>query len=290
MPATKVRQIPINIVGPGRLGTALAINLRNAGWPISNIVVRPEKRVAPATSRLARKVGATVSKLGSHAPLQGLVWITVPDDQIARVAAELASTQDWRGIVVFHSSGALTSHELAVLVARGAKVASVHPGMTFVHGVRQTLSGVPFGIEGGDAAVRLARRIVASVGGIPVNIATANKVLYHAFDAFASPLLIALMAALEEVGAAAGIPAKDVKRMAGPLLQQTLKNYLDHSAAKAFSGPFVRGDAAVIQRHLATLKPLPHAGEVYRALARIAVSRLPVKNREALAAILRAKG
>jgi len=189
--------------------------------------------------------------------------------------------------VVFHSSGALTSYELEALVTRGAKAASVHPGMTFVHGVRQTMRGVPFGIEGDAGAVRLARRVITSMGGTSVNVATSEKVLYHAFDAFASPLLVALMAALEEVGEAAGIAAKDVRRMAGPLLQQTLKNYLDHSAAKAFSGPFIRGDAAVIRRHLTALEPLSHAREVYRALARTAVARLPVKNREALEELLR---
>jgi predicted short-subunit dehydrogenase-like oxidoreductase (DUF2520 family) len=286
MSVAKSFRVPVNIVGPGRLGTALAKNLHRAGWPIQQIVVRPGKRISAATNRLARQLGAGVGKLGSELSLSGLVWITVPDDAIAQVAARLAPTQDWRGRVVFHSSGALTSRKLAPLASRGASVASVHPGMTFVHGIEQSLRGVPFGIEGDAKALRLARGVIASLGGRAVTISAERKALYHAFDAFASPLLIALMTALEEVGGAAGIHASKVRAMAAPLLQQTLKNYVEHSAAEAFSGPFVRGDAAVIERHLRALESLPNARAVYVALARTAVARLPVKSRGAMERLL----
>jgi predicted short-subunit dehydrogenase-like oxidoreductase (DUF2520 family) len=190
-------------------------------------------------------------------------------------------------MTVFHSSGTLTSDALQPLRERGATVASVHPGMTFVAKSTPALKGVPFGIEGDAPALRLARRVIAGVGGTAVPIRKENKVLYHAFDAFASPLLIALMATLEEVGMAAGIPQAKLRTMAGPLLRQTLENYLKHGAAAAFSGPFVRGDVGVIRGHLERLRDAPLARASYVALARVAVNRLPVKNRRALEKSLR---
>ncbi len=84
-------------------------------------------------------------------------------------------------------------------------MASVHPGMTFVHKVMPSFIGVPFGVEGDAAALRLARKMVADLGGTAYTIPRENKVLYHAFGTFASPLLIGLMAALEQVGKEAGI-------------------------------------------------------------------------------------
>ena len=250
------------------------------------MVVRSRERISRDVARLARGTNARVVELGADLLPPGLVWITAPDDAIAGVAARLARAQDWRGSVVFHSSGALTSDVLAPLRHRGAKVASVHPGMTFVRKVVPSLSGVPFGVEGDAGAIRLAKRIVASVGGTAFTIRKENKVLYHAFGTFASPLFIALMAALEETGRAAGIRRSQARVMAGPLLQQTLRNYLEHGAAAAFSGPLIRGDVATIRGHLQAMKVNPAARRAYVALARVAVKELPVKNRTALNKLL----
>lgn len=287
MPKAKAADRAVCILGPGRLGAALAMNLRNAGWKVTALVVGPRRKVTGRVRKLAAAVDASITHLGEKPLASGLVWITVPDNAIEGVAAKLAAQQSWKGRVVFHSSGALTSDALQVLRAKGARVASVHPGMTFVHGSMPELREVPFGIEGDPAALRVARQIIRELGGIVVTIRKENKVLYHAFDAFASPILIALMAALEEVGMAAGIERTAVSSMAGPLLQTTLNNYLEHGAAAAFSGPFIRGDVAVIQRHLEALRQLPHAQEVYKALARVAVKKLPVKNRNKIREVVR---
>lgn len=263
------------------------MNLRSAGWKVTGLVVGPRRKVTERVRKLAAAVNSSITRLGVEPLASGLVWITVPDNSIEGVAAKLAAQQSWKGRVVFHSSGALTSDALQALRAKGASVASVHPGMTFVHGSVPDLRNVPFGIQGDPRALRVARQIIREMGGIAMTIRKENKVLYHAFDAFASPILIALMAALEDVGMAAGIGRTAVSRMAGPLLQKTLNNYLEHGAAAAFSGPFIRGDVAVVERHLDALRELPHAQEVYKALARMAVKKLPVKNRNKIREVVR---
>jgi predicted short-subunit dehydrogenase-like oxidoreductase (DUF2520 family) len=261
---------------------ALALTLPAAGYVVKFIAARPKSIASRETKGLARRVKARLVALGKVPLDSDLVWITVPDDAIAATALRLAPTQDWRGKIVFHSSGALTSDDLAPLRAQGAKVASVHPGMTFVRGPAPLMLGVAFAVEGDPAAVRVAKRIVKDMGGTTYAIKKRNKVLYHAFGSFASPLVIALMASLERVAQAAGIRSDDVKTMMVPLLVQTLRNYLQHDAASAFSGPLVRGDVATVRRHLEELKAVPEARAVYIALARSAVMNLPVKNRKAM--------
>jgi predicted short-subunit dehydrogenase-like oxidoreductase (DUF2520 family) len=211
-----------------------------------------------------------------------IIWLAVPDDAISRLAAQLAPTQSWKGKSVFHSSGARTSDELAALKKRGARVASVHPMMTFVRGRKPQWRGVTFDIEGDAPAVKLAHEIVLTLGGNPLLLEKQNKALYHTFGSFASPLIIALLSAMEQVAEAAGVSAKEAKRMAWPLLSRTLENYLRKDAARAFSGPLVRGDVQTVRKHLAHLKRTPEAREVYAALVRLALKRLPVKNAEAL--------
>jgi predicted short-subunit dehydrogenase-like oxidoreductase (DUF2520 family) len=268
----------ISIVGPGSLGSALARTLTEAGYPVSAVVVRQGSRRIRQAKALARRIGAEVVTFGKRPRTTDIVWVAVPDDAIAGVARQLAQSGDWKGKLVFHSSGALTSDELAPLRAKGARVASVHPMMTFVRGEVPELAEVAFAMEGDGAAVRVARSIVEHLGGKPFVIKKENKVLYHAFGSFASPLVIALMASMEQVGIAAGIPNRDIKAVIGPLLEQTLRNYLQRHAAAAFTGPLARGDVATIRRHLLAMEKLPETKMVYVSLATAAAKTLPVRN------------
>ncbi|MGB7552798.1 MAG: Rossmann-like and DUF2520 domain-containing protein [Candidatus Korobacteraceae bacterium] len=281
------RPLTVSIVGPGNLGTALALTLPSAGYVVKFIAARAKSLASAETTGLARRVKAQLTTLGKEPLDSDLVWITVPDDAIAATALRLARTQDWQGKIVFHSSGALTSDDLAPLRERGAKVASVHPGMTFVRGPAPQMLGVAFAVEGDAAATRLAKRIVEDLGGTTYAINKRNKVLYHVFGSFASPMVIALMTSLERVAKAAGIKSGDIKTMMVPLLWQTLRNYLQHDAASAFSGPLARGDVATVRRHLEELKLLPEARAVYVALAKSALKNLPVKNRRAMERVLK---
>lgn len=268
----------ISIIGPGNLGTALALTLPRAGYEVRFLATRHKRA---HLSALARKVHARVIDVGKPLPTD-VVWITVPDDAITGVARLLASSQDWKGKIVFHSSGALTSDELAALQAKGARVASLHPMMTFVPDALPEMAGISFAIEGDKAALRVAKSIVTDLGGRSFVIKKQNKVLYHVFGSFASPMVIALMASLEQVARAAGIRQSEIKRVMEPLLSQTFQNYLQQNAAASFSGPLVRGDVATVRKHLAELRNLPQAKAVYVALARASLSFLPVRNRKML--------
>jgi predicted short-subunit dehydrogenase-like oxidoreductase (DUF2520 family) len=265
------------------------LTLPSAGYVVKFIAARAKSIASRETTGLAGRLKAQLVTLGKEPLDSDVIWITVPDDAIAATAMQLARSQDWRGKIVFHSSGALTSDDLAPLREKGAKVASVHPGMTFVRGPAPQMHGVAFALEGDPAATRLAKEIVEGLGGTPYAIHKRNKVLYHAFGSFASPMVIALMASLERVARAAGIKPADIKTMMVPLLLQTLRNYLQHDAASAFSGPLVRGDVATVRRHLKELQVVPEARAVYIALAESALKNLPVKNRKAMARELKSR-
>lgn len=272
----------IAIVGAGSLGRALAVALRSAGYGIIEIVYR-EGGSRQRARRLAAQVHSRAVELPRARLKAEVVWICVPDSNIADCAQELAGLADWRGKIALHPSGALASDELQALRRRGAAVASAHPLMTFVRRSSPTLAGVAFAIEGDAAAVRTARRMVRDLGGAAFSIRRQDKTLYHAWGTFASPLLIALLASAEQVAIAAGVRSRAAarKRML-PILGQTLRNYGALGPGDAFSGPLVRGDVATVQRHLAALRTLPSAKQVYVALAQAALETLPVRNRKEL--------
>jgi len=279
-----VRKPSIAVVGAGNLARTLVPALHRAGYRISDVVVRDRAESLRRGSAMARRVGARVAPAGATVNAD-VLWICVTDDAIGKIARELAPI--WKGRVALHSSGALSSEELAPLRRKGAAVASLHPMMTFVGQGTPSLAGVPFAVEGDPAAVRVAAKIAKDLGGSVFPIARSGKTLYHAMGSFASPLIIATLAMAERIGQAAGIPKKDVPRVIESLLRRTVENYFRAGAGKAFSGPIVRADLQTVRRHLKALEKVPGAREIYLALARSAVANLPVRDRNALRKLLK---
>jgi predicted short-subunit dehydrogenase-like oxidoreductase (DUF2520 family) len=279
------RKTRIAIVGPGRLGAALARHLKQAGYTIPEIIHHGSQK--RGTRSLARTVGARASSIANAQLNANLIWFCVPDRQIAAAALSLANNGNWKGKIAFHSSGALTSSELDVLRRKSAAVASVHPLMTFVAGTVPPLQRVPFAVEGDPKAVSVARKIARNLGGRPFAIEPKHKVAYHAWGAFTSPLLVALLVNAEQVARAAGVSAVEARRKMLPILKQTIENYRELGPAGAFSGPLVRGDAEIVRKHLQILRKIPGATEVYIGLARTALNHLPVQNPERIKRALR---
>ncbi len=272
----------IAIVGPGRLGRALAMELKQAGYTISEIISRNTVASKRKARELARKVEAQASTRDNAHLKVDLVWFCVPDREIAVASQELASVVDWKKKSAFHSSGALLSDELDAVRRRGAAVASVHPLMTFVGGSIPSLKHVPFAVEGDAAAVAMAWRIVRDLGGEVFTIRRQHKTAYHAWGAFTSPLLVATLVTGEQLARAAGLSAVEARKKMLPIVRQTIANYQALGPAGAFSGPIVRGDVGIVRKHLSVLKKFPETRDVYLALARAALRYLPARNRAKL--------
>jgi predicted short-subunit dehydrogenase-like oxidoreductase (DUF2520 family) len=282
------RKPSIAIVGAGNLGTALALALREAGYPVESVIARSGKSLTRAKG-LAEQIGAR-AVLGAEEVRARVLWLCVPDSEIARAALSLAERFQGKGKIVLHSSGALGSETLEPLRRKGAAAASVHPLMTFVQGSRPSLAGVWFAIEGNLVAVRVARGIVRDLGGESYGISQKEKKAYHAWGTFASPLLTALLATTEQVAGLAGVTKKAARQRMLPILLQTVKNYGTLGAAAGFSGPIVRGDVETVRRHLEVLRTAPVPRKVYMALARAALEYLPGKNRKLLQKLLDSAG
>jgi len=274
----------ITILGPGRLGTTLALALAQAGYKV--VELASPARSARRTKALAKKVGARALVTPPTHVRSDLLWLCVPDAEILPVARELAAKKSWSGSIALHSSGSLSSDELRALRQCGASVASAHPLMTFVRGSRPSLEGVPWAVEGDATAVRVARRIISDLGGESAILRKSAKPAYHAWGAFLSPLLVAHLVTAEQVARAAGLSAAAARKKMLPIVRQTIANYAALGPGGAFSGPLVRGDAEVVGMHLKALKRLRGANQVYRALAREALRELPVQRRKQLEKIL----
>jgi predicted short-subunit dehydrogenase-like oxidoreductase (DUF2520 family) len=272
----------IAIIGPGALGSSLALALYQHGFRIAELIARDVR--IPATRRLARKVNAKLSSTQKPELAADIVWICVPDDAIALLASSLR-TRKWKEKTVLHASGALTADVLQPLKSRGAAIASAHPMMSFVRTTQTGFKDVWFALEGDRRAVKTAGELVSALEAKSFTISADLKPLYHLFGGFLSPFLVTVLSAAEQLGRKAGLPSRQLPQIMRPIVMRTLENYFAKGAAASFSGPLGRGDIETIRKHVSAISRLPER-DLHRALVRQATRTLPVKRAKEILATL----
>ncbi len=244
------RRPTVFVVGLGRLGTALARALAAHGWQVQAWSRTPTRRRLP---------GVTLRSGGVPTEVEGakLVLLTVPDRAIAAVATDLAQRGlVGRGQVVAHCAGALDLEPLQAAAAAGAAIGSLHPLVAASPGAVQ-LTGKAAAIDGVPAAARLLRRVARTVGLRPLQVPAAGRVRYHAAASLAANGLVALADLAAELLASTGVAREQALAALLPLLASSLENLQRTGLPDALTGPVARGDAAVVQAHLAALRELP---------------------------------
>ncbi len=281
----------VAIVGAGRVGTAVAVLLRDAGHRIAAVSGREATR-----ARASRYLpGVPVVGPASAARAGDLVLISVPDDAIEETALALARQHALRGGQwVAHLSGATGLDALASARAARARPLAVHPLQTFpdVEGAIQRIPDSTIAITADDdEGFALGERIAKDLRGKPFRLADELRPLYHAAAVFASNYLIAATGVAEDLFREAGVPDPVGAMM--PLARASLDNVARLGPAGALTGPAVRGDAGTIARNLLALSSAaPSTVPAYVQLARVAIDlgtrsgRLPDESRARLEEVL----
>jgi predicted short-subunit dehydrogenase-like oxidoreductase (DUF2520 family) len=270
MPDKKRKTKPdVTIIGAGRLGTTLALALEAKGYSIRSLVARRAQSARKAAALLAGAPETFAARQLSESSFSDLYLISVPDDQIAKVAAQLSSLRLEQKPVALHTSGALSSVALLQLRSQGWNTGSLHP-LISVTGPEASIEGAFWCVEGDQRATRLAKSIVKDLGGTSFSISSAEKPLYHAAAVMASGNVTALFDVALEMLVECGLTRKTARRILQPLLASTVRNLETKEPADALTGTFARGDVETVKRHLAALKThkLKTALELYRLLGK----------------------
>lgn len=240
----------VSIIGPGRLGGALATALSRAGYSIDNLIYRS----APPSDKLLAEIKGRpravpfdeITTLDT-----GLILLTAPDTELEFIAGRIAS-KIAKGAVLLHTSGALSSSILAPAAARGIAAGSVHPLVSVSDPLAGAgnFAGAFFCVEGEAAAVDAAKEVVGALGGTPFSIETRFKPLYHASAVLASGHLTSLFSAAAEALSRCGVDPGEAQRILLPLAESAVSNLSKQDPAAALTGPFARTDIAAVERHL----------------------------------------
>lgn len=276
----------VAVIGPGRVGTAVALALVRAG----RRVVAVADGGGGSAERLADRIaGCRVHREPAQAVAAAdLVLLTVPDDALAPVVAEVARADGWReDQQVVHCSGAVGLDVLRLAALAGARVAACHPAQTVPAGAgADDLLGVAWAVTCADADRLWAEELVTATGGDPFPLAEGARTLYHAGLTVGSNATAAAVAVARQLLLAAGVD--DPHRVLAPLAESSVRN-VARDGATALTGPVVRGDVGTVAAHIEGLDAdVPRLAQAYRALQDVVLDQVLATLDEDTAGRLRA--
>ncbi|CAG7612965.1 Rossmann-like and DUF2520 domain-containing protein [Leucobacter soli] len=220
----------IEVVGAGRMGTALVRALRGAG-----------RDVPDPSPRGATGAGADI------------VLLAVPDAAIAGAARCIVP-----GHLVGHLSGATTLDPL-----EPHERFSLHPLITILAPDPDPDPGSGAGVAGAspfigasaavagstDRALAVAEGLATELGMRTLRVAEQDRALYHAAASVASNFLVALEWFAERLAASAGVD----RAALAPLVAAAERNWAEVGPELALTGPIARGDTATVARQRAAI-------------------------------------
>lgn len=270
LPLPPLSTLPrIGFIGAGRLATAVAWGLARRGA----CVVAVASRRRASSQALATNIPgcAVMDSASALAACCDLVFITVPDDSIAEVAASAL----WRaGSAVVHCSGATEIDTLAAAHARGASIGGFHPLQSFADPLAaiESLPGCSIAIEAEPSLSRTLHGLAALLGCRVISLPPGARPLYHAAGGYASQFVNVLMHEAARIWASFGIAEDEAVRALLPLLRGTVAAIERSGPVKALPGPISRGDIGTVAKHVAALASPAFVArgslDLYRELAR----------------------
>ncbi|MGN6036464.1 Rossmann-like and DUF2520 domain-containing protein [Brevibacterium casei] len=264
-------RLGIGIIGAGRVGAVIGAAWRAAGHAIIGVSATLATSLERAEEMLP---GVPVLPPDRIAERAELLLVAVPDDEISSLVSGLVALgRIHAGQIIVHCAGRFGTDVLEPATGVGALPIALHPSLTFtgtaldLPRLRQSTVAVT-----APAPIRpVGEALVVEMGAEPIEIAEADRPLYHAAITHASNHTITIISEALDMLTEAGVD--DPSRVLTALVDASVANTLQNGA-KALTGPVSRGDAGTLAAHMAALSEYslsvssPATRNSYIALAR----------------------
>ncbi len=242
------------IIGSGNVATVLGRKIRNAGHNIVQVAGRKEAVV----KALAGELGALYN-VGFDNIYKGadLYIIAISDDALANI-------DNWlpiRESLVAHTAGSVSADAL--------KETGTHYGILYplqsLRSDRISIPEIPFLVNGNNDYAREQLAAFARTLSDKVQIADdATRTRLHIAAVITSNFANHLFALAKDFCIKEDISFSILQ----PLLEETVQRLEQYHPGDMQTGPAVRGDEGVIQRHMDILRRYPEIHEIYRQMTK----------------------
>ncbi len=268
-------QPALGFVGAGKAGSALAVALSTAGYPVTSV----SSRTPGHAETVARHTGATIcASPADAAKLSEVLFLTVPDGAVREVAAEIARSGGFRaGGAVVHVSGVLPLDVLQEAGSSETLTGIFHPLQALAGvGSSPLLQRAYVGIEADPDLLPVLRTMVRDLQATPLHLSGVSRAPYHLAAVLAANYPLALLAAASDLMREAGVADECSLNALLPLAHGSLLNLSSRGFPAGLTGPAARGDDATVRQHMEYLRVhRPELLEAYRAVGLLLLNALP---------------
>ncbi len=252
----------IVMIGSGNLATQLAKAFHRKGKNILQVVSRRRE----AAGLLAGLTGAKpVTDLQQLSRDADLYIIAVSDDAIPEIAKAVSLPDR----LVVHTSGSVDQE---VLKQVSDRYGVFYPLQTFSKTRDIDFSDIPVCIEASDE--QCFDQLAALAGEISDDVRKVNSMqrqAIHLAAVFASNFTNYMYRCAEDILKSENIPFDIIR----PLIRETAKKAGQQSPALTQTGPAVRNDRRIIEKHLQLLKNDPGKRELYAIISELIARNNP---------------
>ena len=238
------------------MATCLGIALQQAGWEIAQVYSRTEASASELAQRLQVPYVTSVEEVCKDADIY---IVAVKDDALPALIPEL--TKDRYGLFV-HTAGSVP---MSVWKGYAFSYGVLYPMQTFSKQKPVDFRKVPFFLEGdgGETLVQL-RELACSLSEQVYDATSEQRTALHIAAVFACNFtnhMYALSAHLLEKN---GLPFEAML----PLIDETARKVHELAPKTAQTGPAIRKDMDVMNKHLNMLAGEPGLKELYEKISK----------------------
>lgn len=241
-------------IGAGNLATRLSLELVRAGVSVVQVYSRTEASAARLAGRLECRWTTDLAEVVADADLY---LFSVKDTALPELVARLKPN----GALWVHTAGSMP---MELFAGHAGRYGVLYPLQTFSREREVDFRRVPLFVEASsEADEALLLELAGRLSGNVRLLSSEKRKSLHLAAVFACNFTNHMYVLAERVLAEQGIPS-DVLL---PLIDETAAKVHAMTAAEAQTGPAVRYDENVINKHLAMLDD-PELKELYRSISR----------------------
>jgi predicted short-subunit dehydrogenase-like oxidoreductase (DUF2520 family) len=243
----------VTIVGAGNVGWHMAKALYQAGITIDHVVSRTKKHAEELAAMVSAAPLTSVSGI-KRSP--DMFLLCVNDDTLVHVVEEFFGFD----ALVVHTSG---SSGREVFQNRKGKFGVFYPLQSFTRNNEMTYGTIPFFVEGASKeVVDQLKKLAELISGIFYEADSERRQMLHMAAVFACNFSNHLAAIADELLAANGLSFE----LLLPLIEDTNRKLKNLDPVSSQTGPAVRNDRKIVEKHLRSLEGMPKEQELYRLL------------------------
>ena len=240
----------ITLIGAGNLATCVGKAFRNAGLDIGQVYSRTRE----SASVLASKLGCNYTNKAHEIDLSAdLVLIAIKDDAIPNLLKKL----DCRHVKLAHTAGSVP---LELLKKYSDHCGVFYPLQTFSKSRDLNFSDIPVCLEANSSGMLDELRAMAvRISGDVREISSDERKVLHLAAVFACNFVNHFYYLGDKLLSAYNLPFD----LLIPLIRETSFKITELSPYQAQTGPAMRSDESILNKHLKMLEKQPELMKIY---------------------------